>query len=123
MGPSPSTVSATLSFIVPQSWPETEKPYELLYQPTDGLRVSNYRTRHVENIKVHDVGDKKGKTSLDREGWVVAHLPSALSWKDFHDEMKLKSIYTQEVRKHLIETLGVRAVYFHECVVRKKDSP
>lgn len=112
----PVVTNASMNFIKPGSWPESEKPYEILYTPTNGFPTLNY-SLEVHDIPIYDLRSKKGQLSLDREGYIVADLPRRLSSEDFWDENKLRSIYSEEVRTYLLSLLGARACYIHECVV------
>lgn len=109
--------TATLNFIKPGSWPASEKPYEILYKPTDGTPNLNYSLEEIHDIPIYDLRVKKGQLSLDREGYLVADIPSHLSYEEFWDESKVRSVYAEEIRAYLLSCLGARACYIHECVV------
>ena len=110
-------LSATLSFIARDVLHETEKPYELEYEPPDGIEKSNYTIEQIDGVQLHDIRPWKGNLSLDREGFIVSDLHSSLHNEEFWDEQKLKTVFAEELRSHLIRILGARAIYFHECVV------
>ena len=106
-----------MRFLKPKSWDPGEKLYELEYNPSDGLAERNYDTHQIYDIPIHDLRPLKGKLSLDREGFVILDLPSSMKYEDYLDETKLKSVFAEELRQCLLNTLGARAVFIHECVV------
>ncbi|KAJ9133114.1 hypothetical protein NKR19_g9178 [Coniochaeta hoffmannii] len=110
-----------MRFLKPKSWDPGEKLYELEYNPSDGLAERNYDTHQIYDIPIHDLRPLKGKLSLDREGFVILDLPSSMKYEDYLDETKLKSVFAEELRQCLLNTLGARAVFIHECVIRKRD--
>ena len=59
----------------------------------------------------------KGNLSLDREGVLIVDLPTRMSYEDFLEEEKLKTIYAEELRECLLSVLGARVIFIHECVV------
>ncbi|KIW33962.1 uncharacterized protein PV07_00773 [Cladophialophora immunda] len=114
--------TASMVFIKPGSWPSDEKPYELLYIPTDESPTSNYEVHTVPNIPVRDMRPSLEALDLDRHGFIVASLASALRYENIRDEKALRDVYAAELRHLLLETLGARAVFIHECVLRKRPS-
>ncbi|GES60662.1 putative fad-linked sulfhydryl oxidase alr isoform 2 protein [Aspergillus terreus] len=117
-----AATEATLTFFERGSWPPHERPYELLFQPpTSDFPVCNYKVTQVPNVPIHDMRPLKGKLSLDREGFVVADIKTSMTYEDYFEQEKLKTIYVPEIKALLMEKLGVRAVYIHECVIRQSD--
>jgi hypothetical protein len=109
--------TASMTFIKPGSWPPTEKPYELLYVPTDGFPTSNFELQIVHDIPVYDMRPNIDSLSLDRQGFIVAPLASTLRYEDFWDEKSLRDVYAEELRNLLVKRLCARSVFIHECVV------
>ncbi|KAL9079676.1 MAG: hypothetical protein Q9157_001452 [Trypethelium eluteriae] len=107
-------------FLKRDSWPSNEKPYVLLYPPSDDLSQSNYTDEPVDDIPIHDMRPLIDEFSLDREGFMVGKLDSRLSYTDFANETKLRSVYADEVRRYLLNLLGARPAYIHECVIRQR---
>lgn len=114
--PSPVT-TGDFRFVRPNSWPDEEKPYCLLYTPTDGLLMANFDFGDVRTVPIRDMRPRKGQLSLDQEGFLVADFKSSLTHDDYFEEDKLKSIFIDELREFLTSFLGARAVFVHECVV------
>lgn len=108
---------ASITFIKPGSWPSTQKPYELLYVPTDGLPMSNFELETMHDIPVCDMRPSIDSLNLDQQGFFVAHLPTTLRYEDFWDETSLKDTYAAELRNLLLNRLQARSVFIHECVV------
>ncbi|KFY66848.1 hypothetical protein V496_01907 [Pseudogymnoascus sp. VKM F-4515 (FW-2607)] len=115
-----AATEGTLTFFERGSWPSHERPYELLFQPpSSDFPVCNYNVTQVPNVQINDLRPLKGKFSLDREGFLIADINTRMEYEDYFDQEKLKSTYMPEIKAHLKEKLGVRAVYIHECVVRQ----
>jgi hypothetical protein len=106
-----------IQFVRPNSWPDEEKPYCLLYIPTDGLAMANFDFGDVRTVPIRDMRSRKGQLSLDQEGFLVADFKSSLVHDDYFDEDKLKTVFVDELREFLISFLGAKAVFVHECVV------
>ncbi|KAF2235632.1 hypothetical protein EV356DRAFT_514155 [Viridothelium virens] len=115
-----AVTTASMVFLKRDSWPSNEKPYVLLYPPSDDLSQSNYTDEPVDDIPIHDMRPLIDELSLDREGFMVGKLDSRLSYTDFANETKLRSVYADEVRRYLLNLLGARPAYIHECVIRQR---
>lgn len=108
----------TLTFLERESWPSHERPYELLYKPSDGnFPVCNYNVVQVPDVPIHDLRPLKNTLSLDREGFLVSDLNTTMQYDDYFDQEKLKMKYMPEIKAYLKKALGVRSAYVHECVV------
>ena len=112
-----TATTATMTFLKRDPRHKKEKPYEILYEMTDDTKRMNYDVNIVHDILVEDLRPQKGRLSLDRDGFMIEELKSAMPYEDFFDETKLKTQYAQELRQFLIQLLGARAIFFHECVV------
>jgi len=112
-----AATTGKLTFIDRGSWPQSDRPYELLYAPDGDIPRCNFSLIEHDNVPIHDLRPEKGQLSLDREGYMVVDLESSLDYDDFYDEEKLKRTYLNELKHMLRECLGARAVFVHECVV------
>ncbi len=72
-------VLATMTFLAADPLHEVEKPYELLYVPTDDTPRENIKAEVVHDIIVEDLRPEKGTLSLDRDGFIVADLNTSMS--------------------------------------------
>lgn len=82
----------------------------LVYVPSKGggdqtQHLGNFRTRDVQ---IHNARTELASTRLDREGFVLRTLSSAV--EDFYDDDQLGSIYHGEVRALLKSMTGARRV-------------
>ncbi|KAE8414599.1 hypothetical protein BDV36DRAFT_239050 [Aspergillus pseudocaelatus] len=109
-------------FARPGSWPEHEKPYTLLYDPTEDVPLSNFKVSDIQPVPIRDMRPKKETLSIHREGFIFADFESQLTYEDYFDESKLRSVLAEEIRQLLIDRLGVKACFIHECVFRRRDS-
>lgn len=115
--------TATLTFIETGSWPQLERPYELLYEPDASIPRCNFSLTQVQDVPIHDLRPEIHQLSLDRQGFIIADLKSRVSYEDYFDQEKLKSIYLPELKVLLREVLQAKAVYVHETVIRRSGSP
>lgn len=113
----PIVTHGDILFVRPNSWPNNEKPYVLLYTPTDSLSMSNFDFTDKQSVPLRDLRPKKGHLSLDREGFVALDFKTSLDHGGFHDEDLLESVYIKELRPFLLDYLGAQALFIHECVV------
>lgn len=111
-----NSVLASLTFMAPDSLHNNYKPYELLYE-TEGLPTGCNYDEIVHEVVVEDLRPLKGKLSLDREGFILADVDSAMTYQDYFDERLLKEKYMAEVKHLIMSMFQARSVYFHECVV------
>jgi hypothetical protein len=112
--------AGSLSFFERGSWPDSERPYELLFKsPDEALASCNFRVVQEHNVPIHDLRPLKGKLSLDREGYVVADLETRMRYEDYFDIEKLQTTFVAELKTLLQSLLGARAVYVHETVVSR----
>lgn len=112
-----ATTTGNMNFIDRESVPNDEKPYLMMYQPAHNIRTSNFKWTPVKDVPLHDMRPRMETLSLDKEGFIVAKLESRLSYEELLDAEKLRSVYAEEVRKLVLEKLGARSAYIHECVV------
>jgi hypothetical protein len=117
MANEPQKIKVALAFLNDGSLQEGEKPYEFHYDRVDQAQRSNFNFEEIQDVVLEDLRSRKGKLSLDDDGFVIADLETAAQYDDFFDEEKLKVQFAEDLRRRLVEILGVRALYFHECVV------
>src|SRR5690348_1309304 len=81
--------------------PMTEKPYSYNYEPPAGTVLRNTRPETHE-VPVRDARPIAGSLSLDRQGFVLIHRPTAA--KDLYDETEIASVYYPECERIMQET-------------------
>lgn len=106
-----------INFAKPGSWPANERPYTLLYEPVTDEKLSNFQITDTQPVPIRDMRPKKGSLSLDKEGFLFADFKSKMAYEDYLDDEKLKTVLAREVRELLLEKLGAKAAFIHECVV------
>ena len=114
-----STVRSSLQFMVREARHLEEKPYALEYDvPGSDIPRRNFVTALVEDVEVHDIRPVKESLSLDREGIAVAETPTKMAYENFYDETKVTEVFAEELRRHLLDYLQAKRVYFYEFLVR-----
>ena len=63
-----------------------------------------------QEVSIEDRSDNRSGTSLDREGFLLLHHPSAV--QDFQDVEEIKRVHFPEIRKLLLELTGADVVEF-----------
>src|SRR5579862_5782421 len=104
-------VLAPLNFTAPMA----EKPYSYNYDPPPGVPQRNTKeeTHEVRIIDARPVGDR---LSLDREGFVLLHRPTAA--RDLYDEAEITGVYYPECERLIKEYTGAKRVQVFDHIVR-----
>ncbi|GIK02043.1 hypothetical protein Aspvir_006086 [Aspergillus viridinutans] len=111
-----------ICFAKPGSWPANERPYTLLYEPATDEKLSNFKTSDIQPVPIRDMRPKKDSLSIHKEGFIFADFKSKMAYEDYLDEDKLKTVLAGEVRELLLERLGAKAAFIHECVFRRRGT-
>lgn len=113
--PMPSTaVEADLTFIVPQD----SKPYFKSSALTGGEPEVHFRTEN-RAVPIHDMRDRAGDLSLDREGFELHRVPTAV--EDLFDDEQVRTVYEQEIKDLLKDLTGADSVAIFDYT-RRSDS-
>lgn len=103
-------VVAPLNFTMPMA----EKPYSYNYEPPPGVAPRNTR-EETHQVKVLDARAVADQLSLEREGFVLLHRPTAA--KSLYDEDEIARVYYPECERLIAEATGaVRVVAFDHIV-------
>jgi len=93
-------MSRTIEAMMPYPKPESLEP---------GVKPAFGRFPIVaERVTVEDLRGREGETSLEREGFVLLHWPSAV--KNFRDPEEVKRVYVPEIEYMLKEITGASKV-------------
>lgn len=99
-----------------------EKPYSIQYFPHGDVPQSNVKQDVVENVRLRDIRLAKNSLEFDKDGFVVRNFESRLSYDDFADPEKVKSVYLEEICALLQNTLGTNNVAIIEYLVTSLGS-
>lgn len=114
--PLPS-LKASLRFTQRDEKFKTEKPYELEYEPDVNMPHKNFTIETIDDIPIEDLRPTIDSLSLDQEGIAVVPIDTQMSYDDYYNEEKLKTVFGPELRESILKYTGARRVYFHETVV------
>jgi len=65
---------------------------------------------------------RKGEPpTLEKNGFQIMDMESAMRYPDFHDEERIKSLYLPEVEDALVKELGARHVYVMDFAVSPQN--
>lgn len=101
-----------------------KKPEKLVYKITrmgehDPEQYEDWYVAHT--MPIHDVRPGLASLSLDREGFVLRHLETAVA--DFYDEGQVRDIYDLEIERLVIEATGAqKAVIFDHTIRAESDA-
>ncbi|CZT10390.1 uncharacterized protein RAG0_14881 [Rhynchosporium agropyri] len=113
-------VESSMYFLARDKFFEVEKPYSLRYPPDEGLPQSNIKR---ETVKVAIRNMRKGEPhSLERNGFQVIHIQSAMDYVDFADDELIKTVYLPELQTALLQELGGKHVHVMDFAVRRRHS-
>jgi hypothetical protein len=109
---------ASINFKKPTSRDAVEKAYDVRCKPPPNLNKTNIEHVKVYDVPLYDMRPILDTLSLDAQGFIATSMPSSMSYDDFFDQDKLQNVFAEEVRSHLLKSLGASCIFFHECVVR-----
>ncbi|KAA8895607.1 hypothetical protein FN846DRAFT_328319 [Sphaerosporella brunnea] len=94
-------------------------PYNYIGIPPPGMEQSNVGI-DPKSITIYDLRGNESKLSLDKEAFSFHTIPSSLTYGDFDNEEKIRSIYYPEikdiVRKHVS---GAKEVIIFDHTIRR----
>lgn len=102
---------------------EEEKPYTLKFQPVGDFPGTNRERVEKKGILVEDIRGRESLFSIDRNGFAIMRLKDpTMTYQDFHDDEKVKSLYLKTVAEELKNFLGARRVQIFDFVVSSLTS-
>ena len=104
-------VVAPLTFMEPMA----EKPFSYNYEPPSGTVLRNARPQ-THQVKIIDARQFADRLSLDREGFVLLHRPTAA--KSLYDEDEITRVYYPECERLIAEATGAVRVHAFDHIVR-----
>ncbi|KAK0117758.1 hypothetical protein ONS95_012084 [Cadophora gregata] len=115
-----TSIHTTLYFLARDELYKTEKPYSLRYRPDGDLPQSNIR-RDKFKVTIKDI--RKGEAPLlEKKGFQVMHLHSAMQYEDFADDEMIRDVYLPEIQTALLKELDGRHVHVIDFAVRRRHS-
>ncbi|SMQ50573.1 unnamed protein product [Zymoseptoria tritici ST99CH_1A5] len=100
----------------------TEKPYTMRYVPEGGLAITNV-AREKHTVAVQDIRDAKTNATLDRNGFMVSHLPvNAMSYDDYDSQEKIVNVYLPELEQILLQQFPGCTIDFVSYLIRKREA-
>lgn len=97
------SVVAPLNFLVPMA----EKPVAYNYEPPPGV-LARTGESETHQVPIRNARPLIGELSLDKEGFVLLHHPTAV--KNFYDENEIVSVYYPECERVIKEATGAARV-------------
>jgi hypothetical protein len=108
-------LEADMYFLRHETLYETEKPYGMRYY-AEGVAQSNVR-REKHKIVLNDIRNLEEPPSVDAQGFSVMPLESRMTYEDFNDYAKIKSVYHEDLVSALKKTLGAKHVFVMDNAV------
>ena len=104
-------VVAPVNFTMPMA----EKPYSYNYDPPPGVAPRNTR-EETHRVKILDGRAVNDQLSLDREGFVLLHCPTAAT--NLYDDAEVTSRYYAECERVIREATGASRVVAFDHIAR-----
>ena len=104
-------IVAPVNFIQPMA----EKPYSYNYEPPPGVPSRNTK-EETHQVRILDGRAVADRLSLEREGFVLLHRPTAA--EDLYDEAEITGVYYPECERVIREYTGAKRVQVFDHIVR-----
>lgn len=98
-----------------------EKPYSMRYPPETDIPQSNF-VQISQQVRLRDMRQYKDQLNFEDCGFQFMDLQSSMSYKDFEDKTKLKTVYREEIAVNLKKVLGATHVLILDNVVFRLSS-
>ncbi|HTV87584.1 MAG TPA: CmcJ/NvfI family oxidoreductase [Stellaceae bacterium] len=95
--------------------PMPERPFSYNYEPPPGTVLRNARPE-THQVKIIDARRFADRLSLDREGFVLLHRPTAAT--SLYDEDEIAGVYYPECERLIAEATGAARVLAFDHIVR-----
>jgi hypothetical protein len=105
------SVIAPLNFLVPMA----EKPVAYNYEPPPGAPIRTGQSI-THKVPIRDARPMIGRLSLDKEGFVLLHQPTAVT--NFYDEEQIKTVYYPECERVMQSATGAARVVAFDHIAR-----
>jgi hypothetical protein len=104
-------VVAPVNFTMPMA----EKPYSYNYEPPPGAAPRNTK-EETHQVKILDGRAVNDQLSLDREGFILLHCPTAAT--DLYDDAEVTTRYYAECERVIREATGASRVVAFDHIAR-----
>jgi len=101
---------------------DTEKLYELKYDPPGDLPRTNMKLSKWDDVQLHDIRGHENSVTFQSHGFCLLQLASQMTQKDFDNREKVETVYLQEVGHTLQNALSARRVQVFDYQVRRFDA-
>jgi len=96
---------------------ETEKVYELKYDPPEGYKKSNMLLQKCEDLLIEDIRGKEQDFSFEANGFTIMKVDCGMSVADFDDRQKIAEVYLGYIAHALQHLLGAARVQIFDYIV------
>ena len=110
------SLAISTNFLARDARFDDEKPYSMRYPPETDIPQSNF-IQDKQQVRLRDMRQYMDKLSFDDCGFQVMDLQSSMSYQDFKDENKVKTVYREEIAANLKSLLGATHVLVLDHVV------
>lgn len=113
----PDRVFAKLSYVA--AVPEAEKPYHMMYGDSGNLPRTNI-TREWIQTEICNVRGREQTFHINECGFAVRSLSTSMTYDDFNNDSKVRSVYFDDLAQHLKDFLCAQEVRFFRYGLRKR---
>jgi hypothetical protein len=117
-----SSVLSSIHFLQRDPLYDSEKVFELKFDPPSGLPKSNMRLEKRDGIKIHDIRDQEAQYSFTRNGFSIMRADFGMPAKAFYEEHLLRQKYFPKLAHTVKEHLGASQVRIFDYNVSDEDN-
>lgn len=100
-----SSVLSSIHFLQRDPLYDSEKVFELKFDPSSGLPKSNMRLEKRDGIEIQDIRDREAQYSFDRNGFSILRADFGMPANTYYEEHLLRQEYfpklAHAVKEHL----------------------
>lgn len=100
---------------------DTEKVYELKYDPPQGLPKSNMKLEKKPAISIQDIRGNERNYSFERNGFTIMNIGNNMAIDEYEDEGKLKENYFPKLAFAVRDLLKADRVQIFDYVVGRVE--
>ncbi|KAL9607391.1 MAG: hypothetical protein Q9167_007693 [Letrouitia subvulpina] len=113
-------VLSSMWFLKPDSIYDTEKVYELKFDPPNRFPRTNMKIERQDSIEIEDIRGRQTDFSFARNGFEIINIDVDLSPEDFDDKELVVDHYLPKVAHTVKAKLAAARVQVLDYLIRKR---
>ena len=116
-----AVVESSMHFLSRDRLYDTEKPYQLKYEPEAGIPATNFKMEKKAPIKITSMRGRESEFSFSENGFRVLKLDHDIPYETFSSREGIRT-YLRMVQEKVKTQLGAQKVQIFQYLVRKRDA-